>query len=57
MPFSIFTVINDDRDLVSEDKEGELKMEDDKERMKMLTNLDAQATSGEPKLSVNSILL
>lgn len=38
--FSIFTVINDDRDLVSEDKEGELKMDDDKERMKMLTNLD-----------------
>ena len=37
MSFSISAVTDNDRDLVSEDKKGKLKMEHDKGRRKLLT--------------------
>lgn len=38
MSFSNSPVTDNDRDLVSEDRRGKLKMEDDKGRRKLLTN-------------------
>lgn len=44
MSFSISAVTDNDRDLVSEDKKGKLKIGDDMGRRKLLTDRDSQNT-------------